>query len=254
MAPVKTGIAELDRILKGGIPEGSVVEISGTPGAGKTILGLSFASQENSVFVSFEQDAGDLIRQAGSVGIKTDKINFVYRDFESGSVGELESFLKDIGRLVKKSNSRRLVIDSISSLITTFLTPSLSREISDKNRLVVGSNTILPIFIESEPQTRAIVRAVIMFLKKTGCTCMLTSELPRESDYFSRDTISEFKADGIILLDVQDEEAEPKKTLRVVKMRYVDHIAEPYLFEVRKDGIKLSRLRRVRKLETFDGK
>ena len=37
-----TGIAELDRLLGGGIPRRNVVLIAGTPGAGKTTFGAKF--------------------------------------------------------------------------------------------------------------------------------------------------------------------------------------------------------------------
>lgn len=42
---IKTDIAELDRVLGGGIVEGSVVLIGGDPGIGKSTIGLQFSSQ-----------------------------------------------------------------------------------------------------------------------------------------------------------------------------------------------------------------
>lgn len=39
---VKTGIRGLDDILLGGIPRGNVVVVAGSPGTGKTTLGIEF--------------------------------------------------------------------------------------------------------------------------------------------------------------------------------------------------------------------
>jgi circadian clock protein KaiC len=39
---VKTGVYGLDSLLEGGIPEGRVIIVSGSPGAGKTTLGVQF--------------------------------------------------------------------------------------------------------------------------------------------------------------------------------------------------------------------
>ena len=36
------GVAELDKMLWGGLPSGSTTALLGAPGAGKTMLGLSF--------------------------------------------------------------------------------------------------------------------------------------------------------------------------------------------------------------------
>jgi len=63
-APVSIGVAGLDRILRGGIPAGSVVLLAGSPGTGKTTLGSQIAfrhaaSGGNTVFATVMAESHD---------------------------------------------------------------------------------------------------------------------------------------------------------------------------------------------------
>jgi circadian clock protein KaiC len=68
-----TGVPELDTMLGGGILPHSSTAVMGTPGAGKTILGLSFlyegATQgERGLFVGFHETAEELADTAAGIG------------------------------------------------------------------------------------------------------------------------------------------------------------------------------------------
>jgi len=71
---VKTGIHGLDDILLGGIPRGNVVVVTGSPGTGKTTLGIEFIYRgarefdEPGVIVTFEVSAEKLVRDAAQFG------------------------------------------------------------------------------------------------------------------------------------------------------------------------------------------
>jgi len=73
---VSTGAPGLDAMLgPGGIYRGSSVLVSGVSGAGKTILGASFAAAacargERCMFFSFEESLDQLVRTVGSAGIQ----------------------------------------------------------------------------------------------------------------------------------------------------------------------------------------
>jgi KaiC/GvpD/RAD55 family RecA-like ATPase len=73
----KTGIAGLDRQI-GGIPSGRTMLITGEAGSGKTIFALQFArscceSGLKTIYISSEEEAGDLRLQAASFGWQLDK-------------------------------------------------------------------------------------------------------------------------------------------------------------------------------------
>src|SRR5437867_7307851 len=71
---VKTGIHGLDDILLGGIPRGNVVVVTGSPGTGKTTLGIEFIYRgarefdEPGIIVTFEVSAEKLVRDAAQFG------------------------------------------------------------------------------------------------------------------------------------------------------------------------------------------
>ena len=243
MKQVTTGVDGLDSILKGGIPEGSIIELSGVPGSGKTILALQFLlnSEDPGLFVSFEQTEGDLRKQAESIGQKIpNTASFLFTEKNS-----LEDVLSEIETLAKKTNSKRLVIDSLSSLINTVMTPSFSKQLSESTKMTAGSSTVLPLFIDSEPQIRTIVWTIVSRLRKLGCTTLLTSELSRGSQFFSRDTISEFKVDGILLLEPKIVGDRAHKTVQVIKMRYIDHETEPHHLAISPSGVEVSKLYKI---------
>ncbi|MEM1598227.1 MAG: ATPase domain-containing protein, partial [Pyrobaculum sp.] len=74
MKRISTGIAELDKALEGGIPQGSWVVATGEPGVGKSILCIHFAyaglrAGDPVVYVTTEQEFRDVIEQAKQLGM-----------------------------------------------------------------------------------------------------------------------------------------------------------------------------------------
>ena len=71
---VKTGIAELDAMLGGGLLPGSCVLVQGAPGVGKTVMGLQFLVEgatrfnEPGLLITFEEFPASLYRDAESLG------------------------------------------------------------------------------------------------------------------------------------------------------------------------------------------
>jgi len=67
-------------------------------------------------------------------------------------------------------------------------------------------------------------------------TALVTSEVPEGSRNLSRDSISEFLADGIFLLDLDTTMDRRKLTVR--KMRGTKHTLKPYTVAIAEGGIK----------------
>lgn len=66
---LSTGIAKLDELLAGGVPEGFLVALVGMPGTGKTVACLHFVwaglkSGESCIYVTTEESRESIIRQA----------------------------------------------------------------------------------------------------------------------------------------------------------------------------------------------
>ncbi len=77
---IPSGIPELDDALDGGIPQGSWVLIAGPPGTYKTIFSIYYASAglesgDKVIYVTTEQEFGDVIIQARQLGVDFRKYN-----------------------------------------------------------------------------------------------------------------------------------------------------------------------------------
>ncbi|HTA66371.1 MAG TPA: circadian clock protein KaiC [Xanthomonadaceae bacterium] len=120
---VSSGVERLDTMLGGGYYRGATVLITGFPGTAKTTLSGAFAEAacvrgERTVFVSFDADSNEVVRDLGSVGIRLD------RHVESGMLrmisartvtGSAETYLVRIKTLAKEHAARCVVIDPVST-------------------------------------------------------------------------------------------------------------------------------------------
>jgi circadian clock protein KaiC len=121
---VSTGVTRLDTMLGGGYYRASSVLITGFAGTAKTTLSGAFAEAacrrgERTVFISFDSDANEVIRNLASVGIRLDRYvrNGSLRMVSAGSiVGSAETYLVRIKAMVKEHQARCLVIDPVSAL------------------------------------------------------------------------------------------------------------------------------------------
>jgi circadian clock protein KaiC len=115
---VKTGIPGFDELVEGGIPEGFVVVVTGTPGTGKTTFSTQFLMEglknnERCIFFSFEEKVEQLIKQS---------IRFGWDIGEYIDKGYLEIFgftmlsAEEIIEILDIFKPTRIVFDSLNIL------------------------------------------------------------------------------------------------------------------------------------------
>jgi DNA repair protein RadA/Sms len=107
---IATGIAELDRVLGGGVVKGSLVLIGGDPGIGKSTLLLqasrALAERDGPVlYVSGEESAGQVKLRAERLGIAPPDLYFV-----------AENDLQAVEAHVADLRPRFLIVDSIQAV------------------------------------------------------------------------------------------------------------------------------------------
>ncbi len=214
---VRTGTAGLDALIDGGFPENSIVIVSGTPGTGKTIMGLQFLYEgakngEMGIYVSFEQEKKDIFRQAAQFG-------WDFADLEKKNLLRVfsmwpSSFDEVMSKIFKclYYKPKRLVVDSITSIAYTM----------------------------GESKNREAFHKMAEKLKDTNLTVMLISEMLSGQDGFTRDGISEFVGDGLILMRSVEAAGEHKNLLRVEKMRSSMINKESHIYNVTGKGIELT--------------
>jgi len=235
---VKTGVDGLDDLLKGGIPKYHTVLISGQAGSGKTIFGSAYIFNGASVFneagiyVSFEQKRVDVLNQAEVFGWDFEGLekNGLVRviSYADKSSVNLFQVLDDIKKVAREIKAKRVVIDSISSLLlhlglatTIELVSSMGKDLHQVSFPLSG-----------EMITRMTVKETMLKLKNLDLTTMVISELPETSEYLSRDTISEYLADGVILLQYLGVVGADARTLQIRKMRNTDHANDYIPFSI----------------------
>lgn len=121
---VSSGITRLDTMLGGGYYRGASVLITGFPGTAKTTLSGAFAEAacrrgERTLFVSFDSDGSEVIRNLGSVGIQLERYvkNGRLRIVSARTItGSAETYLVRIKAHAAEHNARCLVIDPVSTL------------------------------------------------------------------------------------------------------------------------------------------
>ena len=107
---ITTGIGELDRVLGGGIVQGSMILIGGDPGIGKSTLLLqvcrNLAAQEREVlYVSGEESLQQIKMRAARIGSFTDSLKLL-----------CETDLEEIEKTAERMHPGFLVIDSIQTM------------------------------------------------------------------------------------------------------------------------------------------
>jgi circadian clock protein KaiC len=121
---VSSGVKRLDTMLGGGYYRGTSVLITGAAGTAKTTLGGVFAEAacrrgERTMFVSFDSDGTEVVRDLASVGIRLGRYvkNGCLRMISARTItGSAETYLVRIKKLAQEHRARCLVIDPMSTL------------------------------------------------------------------------------------------------------------------------------------------
>lgn len=120
---VSSGVERLDTMLGGGYFRGASILITGFSGTAKTTLSGTFAEAacqrgERTLFVSFDTDRNEVIRNLASVGIHLDQYidKGRLRMVSARSIaGSAENYLMRIKTLAEAHGARCVVIDPVST-------------------------------------------------------------------------------------------------------------------------------------------
>lgn len=121
---VTTGVDRLDTMLGGGYYRGSSVLLTGAPGTAKTTLSGAFIAAacrrgEQTLYVSFDEIAGEHVRNLSSVGINlaphlaSGRLRIYSARTEASSI---EEHLVRIHSLIREHRARIVVFDPLSAL------------------------------------------------------------------------------------------------------------------------------------------
>lgn len=114
---ISTGIHEFDRVLGGGIVEGSLVLLGGDPGIGKSTILLQacqYLGQHHTIlYVSGEESANQIKLRANRLGVTTDSL-YILAETDVGSIAET----------IRSEKPDIVIIDSIQTMVYDQVTSS----------------------------------------------------------------------------------------------------------------------------------
>jgi circadian clock protein KaiC len=218
---VKTGVVELDEMLRGGFMQGDAVMLAGSAGTGKTTLALQYLVNgvklgEPGVYVTFEELPDQIYRDASNFGWDLRKME------EKGSF-----------RVICTSPNLMLESDTDSLL------DDVLQDIQPR-RFVVDSLSHLEMFVKKDEMRQECYR-MIRYLKTRGISSLLLWESPQISGAsFSVTEVGlSFLVDCIIALKPVEIESSLRKALVILKMRGSDHDKRFREYEITQAGIKI---------------
>jgi circadian clock protein KaiC len=229
---VKTGIPGFDSTLSVGLKKNSSVVVSGPPGSGKTTFGLQFICSgakefdEPGVFISLSQSIDEIKNDCRTFGwdiddlITKEKIMMIdLRPFKIKDevVGKDDSLFrgeeipfkhltKFILNSIKKIKAKRIVIDSISILGMQYL---------DKFNMRQG------------------LQGMIQSLENFDVTSLLISEFSENSEV----PLELLVTSGIIQLDNQIIDKKMRRTIKITKLRGIEHSEQIHSLELGRNGL-----------------
>ena len=201
-----TGIKELDRVLGGGIVQGSLTLVGGDPGIGKSTLLLQVCHNLSTaghkvLYISGEESKVQIKMRADRLGAFSEHMLLL-----------CETNLDIISEVIRKSKPEVVIIDSIQT-------------ISTEN-------------IDSSPgsivQVRECSASILKFAKETGTPVILIGHINKEGSIAGPkvlehivDTVLQFEGDQHYMYRI----------LRSIKNRF-GSTAELGIYEMRQDGLR----------------
>jgi circadian clock protein KaiC len=225
LSKAPTGIPGLDDITNGGLPQGRPTLVSGGPGSGKTLLGVTFlvngAQQysEPGVLLTFEENAEELAQDVRSLGYDLDTlvaqkkliVDYIHVDrseIEETGEYDLEGLFVRLDHAIKQIGAKRVMLDTIETLF--------------------GG-------LQDAGILRAELRRLFRWMRDRGITAVVTAE--RGEKTFTRQGLEEYITDAVIALDHRVHDQISTRRIRVVKYRGSHHGTNEYPFLIDRDGI-----------------
>ncbi len=199
-----TGIAELDRVLGGGVVPGSLVLIGGDPGIGKSTLMLMAAARLCGLgpvlYVSGEESLAQIRLRAGRLGIDAEALHLLAET-------DGDRVLAEAGKMKPAA----LVIDSIQTLHVP--------EVGSAPGSVV--------------QVRELTGLLLGFAKRTGTPTFLVGHVTKEGS-IAGPRVLEHMVDTVLYFE--GDRSHAYRVLRAHKNRF-GSVAEIGVFEMQKAGL-----------------
>ena len=203
---MSSGIGEMDRVLGGGIVEGSIVLVGGDPGIGKSTLLTQMSAflsvrGERVLYVSGEESARQIKLRANRLGAS-----------QSGFYVLAENDVSIIEERMRMVKPRVMVIDSIQTMYRTDISSAPG----------------------SVSQVRECAAHIMRLAKNDGCAVFLVGHVTKEGS-LAGPRVLEHMVDAVLYFE--GDRSSQYRLLRAVKNRF-GSVNELGMFEMTSEGMK----------------
>lgn len=205
---IQTGDSELDRVLGGGLVQGSLVLIGGEPGIGKSTLVLQTVMRlagRRILYVSGEESA----RQ---IKMRAERLAEGSGDGSDDMLVLCETSLEDIYGHIREQQPELVIIDSIQTISSEYVDSSPS----------------------SITQIRECAASLLKFAKESGTPVILIGHITKEGS-IAGPKILEHIVDTVI--QFEGDQHYMYRILRPIKNRF-GNTAELGIYEMRQNGLR----------------
>jgi DNA repair protein RadA/Sms len=200
----KTGYEELDRVLGGGLVQGSLVLLGGEPGIGKSTLILQLCDKVKLdgpiLYVSGEESGSQIKMRADRLNVENDNIFFL---------GETSMTLID--EAIEKIKPALVIIDSIQTIYSDDITAAPG----------------------SVSQVREVTSKIMMTCKKKNITTIIIGHVTKDGN-IAGPRVLEHMVDAVLY--IEGERFFSYRVLRGAKNRF-GSTNEVGIFEMREEGM-----------------
>ena len=203
---ISTHITEFDRILGGGLVQGSLVLIAGDPGIGKSTILLQTSGQlsyhgQKVLYVTAEESANQLKLRANRLNINSDNL-YIYP----------QTNLENIRKQIDELKPETIVIDSIQAIYSQTISSSAG----------------------SVSQIRECCNILMQIAKTRNITVIIIGHITKDGN-IAGPKILEHMVDTVI--SFEGDKYKSYRMLRALKNRF-GNTSEVGIFEMCSDGLK----------------
>jgi len=216
-ATVQTGIPGFDELVKGGLPRGSVINLSGPTGCGKTIFALQYLYQgmakknEPGFYISFGEKKRSIFKSVASFGWNLPELE------KQRKLVFIEYPLHEAAQFISQENALFNMIVELGV-----------------ERIVIDPVTPLALMYDTEDKRRQGLYSLVNVLRSWGCTSLLLSD-PEEEKPIGIEAV----CDGAVRMYMLRRKNYRIRALEIVKMHGIDYTSKICPVRVTDKGISV---------------
>lgn len=219
------GIKAVDDMIQGGLPNGSIIGLSGPPGVGKSIFVLHFLLEgarkgQKCVYINLEEPEENIENMIREFDFADEFFRFIKEGrivIKCFTYPEYEKIYSDLFQKIREDNNiKRLVIDSFNVFFSSVSHPE-------------------SLAIPTEVNIRRMINQGFAMLRRKGLTTILILEMQLDKPFGFYHNIP-YLVDGIINLDFL-ELGTIERRIFIPKMRWTRQYKESKSYEISEKGI-----------------